>query len=365
MADSKLIPVTMPKWGLSMKEGKVTGWLVEDGAAVKPGDAILEIETDKIAGSVEAAEPGVLRRVGATDTMYPVKTLLGVIADPSVPQSEIDAFVGSYIVPVGEDGEDDGPKFEFAEVDGLKLRYSKTGDSGDAVIMIHGFGGDLGSWMFNVDALAEGATVYALDLPGHGQSTKRIDDPSIAGLAKVVSGFMDAVGVTAAHFVGHSLGGAISAQLAATAPDRVKSITLIGSAALGPDINIDYISGFVSAPSRRELKPVLELLFADAGQVNRAMVDDILKFKRLDGATEALTTLAGGVFPDGRQAKVLADAVKAGKTRSLLLHGADDKIIPSSHTAALGGTVMAGGSHMLHMEQANAVNAAIKKHIGG
>ncbi len=114
--------------------------------------------------------------------------------------------------------------------------------------------------------------------------------PSLAGLAKVVSGFMDAVGVASAHFVGHSLGGAISAELAATAPARVKSITLIGSAALGPDINIDYIGGFVAAPSRRELKPVLELLFADAGQVNRAMVDDILKFKRLDGATEALTT---------------------------------------------------------------------------
>ena len=52
----------MPKWGLSMKEGKVTGWLLEDGSKINVGDAILEVETDKIAGSVEAHEAGVLQR---------------------------------------------------------------------------------------------------------------------------------------------------------------------------------------------------------------------------------------------------------------------------------------------------------------
>ena len=72
-----------------VKEGKVTGWLMEDGAPIKPGDAILEVETDKIAGAVEAHEAGVLRRrVGQPDTIYPVKTLLGVVADPSVSDAE-------------------------------------------------------------------------------------------------------------------------------------------------------------------------------------------------------------------------------------------------------------------------------------
>ncbi len=54
------------------------------------------------------------------------------------------------------------------------------------------------------------ATVYALDLPGHGQSAKTLADPTVAGLARTVVAFMDALGIDRAHLVGHSLGGAIA-----------------------------------------------------------------------------------------------------------------------------------------------------------
>ena len=82
MSDNRIKPIVMPKWGLSMKEGKVTGWLAEEGTKIDVGKEILEVETDKIAGVVEAADSGVLRRrVGTPDTVYPVKALLGVVAD--------------------------------------------------------------------------------------------------------------------------------------------------------------------------------------------------------------------------------------------------------------------------------------------
>ena len=130
MTDTRIVPIVMPKWGLSMKEGKVTGWLVEDGTKINPGDAILEVETDKIAGSVEASDGGVLsRRVGSADTVYPVKALLGVIADASVPDSEIDAYVADYVMPAAEEGEEDqGPKTEIAETPAGALRYAKRGE---------------------------------------------------------------------------------------------------------------------------------------------------------------------------------------------------------------------------------------------
>jgi pyruvate/2-oxoglutarate dehydrogenase complex dihydrolipoamide acyltransferase (E2) component len=55
----------MPKWGLTMTEGKVVGWLKDEGETFKAGDELLEIETTKITNVFEAPEAGVLRRIVA------------------------------------------------------------------------------------------------------------------------------------------------------------------------------------------------------------------------------------------------------------------------------------------------------------
>src|SRR5215813_3426468 len=94
MTDDRIKPIVMPKWGLSMKEGKVTGWLADEGAKIDVGKEILEVETEKIAGVVEAADAGILRRrLSTADTVYPVKALLGIVADAEVSDAEIDAYV--------------------------------------------------------------------------------------------------------------------------------------------------------------------------------------------------------------------------------------------------------------------------------
>ena len=363
MSDTRIIPVVMPKWGLAMTEGKVTGWLAQDGAKINVGEAILEVETDKIAGSVESSDAGVLRRrIGQPDTVYPVKALICVIADSAVPDAEIDAYVASYVTPASDEEEEEGAKYEFTEIDGARLRYAKRGSGEETVLLVHGFGGDLDNWLFNIDALAETATVYAVDLPGHGQSAKALKTANVAGLAKLVLSFMDAMAIGKAHLVGHSLGGAIAMQVAKDAKDRVKSLTLIASAGLGAEINMDYINGFVGGTSRKEMKPVLETLFADPSLVSRQLVDDILRYKRLDGVGEALKSLAHGAFGGGKQSAILSP----NGVPTLVIWGKDDRIVPSAHAANAKGAkthILDGAGHMVQMEQANKVNALIKEHV--
>ena len=369
MSDTRIVPIVMPKWGLSMKEGKVTGWLLEDGTKINAGDAILEIETDKIAGSVEASDAGVLRRrVGQADTIYPVKALLGVIADPAVPDSEIEAYVSSYVMPAADEGEEDqGQKYEFVELPAGDLRYTKRGSGDETVILIHGFGGDLDNWLFNLDALAEKATVYALDLPGHGQSVKKLDNPGLASLTAALEGFMDKLGIAKAHLVGHSMGGAIAMQMAANQPSSVKSLTLICSGGMGPEIG-SYVDDYVAAQGRKELKPVLELLFADKSLVSRQLVDNVLKFKRLDGVGAVLKSLSVALFAGRRQHDDLAAKLAGKLPPTLVIWGKEDQVIPAVHAGNLPGAkvhVLENAGHMVFMEKAGDVNTLIGAHVAG
>jgi pyruvate dehydrogenase E2 component (dihydrolipoamide acetyltransferase) len=369
---SSITPIVMPKWGLEMREGTVTAWLVDEGAEITVGTPILEVETDKISNAVEAPDPGLLRRkVAQEGETLPVKALLGVLADSSVSDAEIDAYIAGYVVPAaGDDEEEAASAYSTAEVDGLTVRYARRGpERGVPVLFLHGFGGDLDNWLFNLDAVAEAAPVIALDLPGHGQSDAKLPGASLAELAAFVASFLDALDVERAHLVGHSMGAAIAAQLALDAPARVASLALVNPAGLGDEIDAGYIDGFVSAESRRELKPVVEKLFADASLVSRQLIDDLLKYKRIDGVADVLRTLQQGLFAGGRQAAKPGLALAAGDPPVLIVWGAEDRVIPAAHAAnAPAGAkvqVLEGAGHMAMMEKAGEVNTLLKAHVGG
>ncbi len=361
--------VTMPKWGLAMTEGMVAAWHVEEGSEIAAGDEILDIETTKITNAFEAPGAGVLRRqVVAEGETVPVGALLAVVAGADVTDADIDAFIADFEANFDAEAaaaaEGGGPEPEVTEAGGRRLRYLKAGD-GDATpaLLLHGFGGDLNSWMFNQPALAEDRPVFALDLPGHGGSAKEVGPGDVAALAAAATDFMDALGIDRAHLAGHSLGGAVALAIALDDPTRAASLTLVCPAGLGPDINMDYIEGFIAAGRRKQLKPVLEQLFADPELVSRDMMEDIIKYKRLDGAVAALQTIAGAAFAGGRQATVMNDQVEAVSAPVQVIWGTQDRIVPAAHADTLPPQVEVhrfdDAGHMVHMEKAAEVNGLL------
>ena len=103
-----------------------------------------------------------------------------------------------------------------------------------ALVLVHGLGSAGNIWKTLVPQLIESFTVYAIDLPGHGDAPLRDDeemDPS--SLAQAIVNYMvNDQGVETMHVAGNSLGGWIALEMAAVAPDNVLSVTALAPAGL-------------------------------------------------------------------------------------------------------------------------------------
>ncbi len=365
--------ITMPKWGLTMTEGKVVQWLKQPGVSFAPGDELLEIETSKITNVVEADAAGTMMRIVAPEgTTLPIGALLAVIAAPETPAADIDAFVAQFVVAEPSDtATEDATPTAPREVQALgrMMRCLEMG-SGDnvPVLLLHGFGGDLNTWMFNQPALCDGRRTLALELPGHGLSSKDVGAGDSVFFTDAIEAALGVLDVQRVHVVGHSMGGALAVSLAARRPERIVTLSLLAPAGLGTEISGNFIDAFVRASRRREAAEALQYLVHDPSLISRAMVEEFLRYKRLDGAGQALETVSRVWFPDGRQAVNLVAELRALTAPVQVIWGRDDRIIPAAQADAAPSTaqmhLLNGVGHLPHMEKAGEVNRLIRAMIG-
>jgi len=120
----------------------------------------------------------------------------------------------------------------FADLDGTHVRYLDTAAAPGApergvVVLIHGFGASLNEWQGVIPALtAAGWRTIALDLRGHGWSSRPDGDYSLDGQAALVVALLDRLGVDRFALVGHSWGSAVALDVAVHVPARVGPIAL-------------------------------------------------------------------------------------------------------------------------------------------
>ncbi len=362
--------ILMPTWGLSMEEGTIVSWLVAEGADVTPGRELVEIETTKITNVLEADGAGILRRqVAKPGEVQACGNLIGVLASSEVPEAEIDAFIAGFAATQTKTETEDAPVESARQItlsDGRALRYRQIGDGGHPVIFIHGFGGDLDSWMFNQPETARQRASYAIDLLGHGGSAKALQSGTVAELADAVGAALEALGLAGAHLIGHSLGGAVALELALRRSDT-RSLTLIAAAGLSERIDDGYIADFIAAQRSRDVQRCLGKLFADPKSVSREMAEGVAQYKRLDGVTEALRQIEAACFKDGVQQMHYVDRLAALPYPILVLWGAQDAILSPETLQMLPASVekhlLADAGHMPQMEQAQRVNELLLRHL--
>lgn len=155
-----------------------------------------------------------------------------------------------------------------------------TRGEGPVVLLLHGIGGGHESWAPQLDVLSVTYCAAAWDMPGYGESPP-LAAMTFAGLADSLVELLDERGWGEIHLVGHSMGGMVAQQFAATHQDRLKSLTLSATSPAFGNPSGDFQKTFVS----ERLAPL------DAGgsmrDLAQGLVDGFMGADAAPGALEA------------------------------------------------------------------------------
>ncbi|MFI2474824.1 alpha/beta fold hydrolase [Nocardia xishanensis] len=225
----------------------------------------------------------------------------------------------------GDPAFDDTFRHEFADVDGVRMHYV-TGGSGTPVVLIHGWPQTWYGWWPIMPALAEHHTVYAVDLPGLGDSTGSPTGYDKATLARYVHTLVaDRLGVRDARVIGHDFGAAVAFQYAAQFPADTARLGYLDLPLPGPAID---------APTYRSLS--WHIAFHTQRRVPETVVgDDVRAYLALFYPQVAYEgTAFGGTSDRSPFTDAEIDEFARTYSRPEALRAASNSIAPSIKTSA-------------------------------
>ena len=116
----------------------------------------------------------------------------------------------------------------MATINGVSLYYERHGESGEPLVFVHGYTGDITDWRLQIAAFSSDYRILVMDLPGHGRSEAPADRGAytVGAMTADIEALVEEAGFQRYHLVGHSMGGAIAQEMALHSPERVASLTL-------------------------------------------------------------------------------------------------------------------------------------------
>lgn len=266
-----------------------------------------------------------------------------------------------------------------------EVAYRELPGTGTPVLLIHGIGSSGDTWSDVPERLAStGIHVVAVDLPGHGESSRGRGDYSLGAMASTLRDLLDHLSIQRVHLVGHSLGGGVSMQFAYQFPERVDTMTLVSSGGLGEEtfggLRAATLPGAefalkwaINARTLRGASWVGEQL-AHVGMRPHALSPRALEtvgwLGEDDRRAAFLATLRSVVGPRGQSVSALDKLHLISGQRVLIIWGDRDPMIPMKHGenahALLPGSrfvVFPGAGHEPHMHDPQRFTDLVREHV--
>lgn len=206
---------------------------------------------------------------------------------------------------LGTTREKTGHEAKLIPVGNYLVNYIEMGE-GFPIILVHGLGTCLDFWEDNLDSLAGCGKVYALDLPGFGNSCKPIEIMNTEKMAKVLYAWCKEMKIKKAHFIGHSMGGEVCLWFASKYPGMVKSMVL--AASTGIKNRVSFKRRFVNIIKNAPLEPF-------------SVIPKVLSAYNKAGFWRIFTT-----FISSNPAKLLKNVTKI-KAPVLIISGSKDAVV--------------------------------------
>jgi len=295
----------------------------EEKVAAVPLEAEREAETAFLKTGTGSSSP--LARRLAASRGFDIASIPGTGPRGAVVKRDVEAFQRSAPGPsavVAFSGAVRGG----GKPGGASLRTLQAG-SGDPVVFIHGFGGELSAWRPFLMHLGVANPVLGIDLPGHGGAAESVAD-TFDDLVEAVRQALAAQAVERVHFVGHSLGAAVATAIAGGGDLDVRSLTLLAPTGLGPKINGDYFDGFLSASTEAALRAWLDLLVHDPANMPGVLARATLAAREGGALVRNQSRLAAGIFAGNTQLFSVREALNRYVGPARIVVGREDRIVP-------------------------------------
>jgi 2-hydroxy-6-oxonona-2,4-dienedioate hydrolase len=250
-------------------------------------------------------------------------------------------------------------------IDNVLVRYIDKNQKGFPLILIHGLGGSIESWINNIEFLSTKFRVIALDLPGFGLSDKPRVSYTIKYYVNFLEKFINKLKINHLYLIGSSLGGHIGVEFTLRNRKMVDKLILISPAGCMPKsfkgtIMLKRYIKIVKAKSANDVFKILSSI--DKSMVNHSYANVLYKRLSLPGSKYAFISALKGSAKSPRYESKLTRI----NTNMLLLWGKEDNMIPLKYVRPFiehGNSriiILENCGHRPHAEKAKLFNKIVK-----